>query len=243
MDPEKILDRIAVMLGEDQAEAAPAEAAPAAEAKTKLQMGAVKVSLETATTEEGTITLESDNFEVNDPVFIVSDEQRIPLPPASYKLDDGRTITVNESGVITAIKEAGAEEEAPAAAEAEQELDNTGATAAAKKVIETEQRIKETLFSKEDFEGLQNKVTLMLAQVKELETKLNSVEEIKASAEAVNVELTTENAALKKAMDTEEAPRTTHTPEAKKENLNISLGTERQGPVRPVDRALAHINN
>ena len=57
--------------------------------------------------ENGTV-LEADSFEQNMEVFILSDDERISLPVGEYQLEDGRTLSVEDEGVISQI---GMEEE------------------------------------------------------------------------------------------------------------------------------------
>ena len=52
--------------------------------------------------ENGTV-LEADQFEQNMEVFILSDDERISLPVGEYQLEDGRTLKVEEEGVISEI--------------------------------------------------------------------------------------------------------------------------------------------
>tara|TARA_R100001440_G_scaffold16711_1_gene28258 strand:- start:5172 stop:5753 length:582 start_codon:yes stop_codon:yes gene_type:complete len=52
--------------------------------------------------ENGTV-LEADSFEQNMEVFILSDDERISLPVGEYQLEDGRTLTVEDEGVISQI--------------------------------------------------------------------------------------------------------------------------------------------
>lgn len=52
--------------------------------------------------ENGTV-LEADSFEQNMEVFILSDDERISLPIGEYQLEDGRTLKVEDEGVISEI--------------------------------------------------------------------------------------------------------------------------------------------
>ena len=52
--------------------------------------------------ENGTV-LEADQFEQNMEVFILSDDERISLPVGEYQLEDGRTLKVEDEGVISEI--------------------------------------------------------------------------------------------------------------------------------------------
>jgi hypothetical protein len=71
------------------------------------------VELAQANLDNGTV-LEAESFEAGQPIFIVSEEDRIAVPVGEYKMEDGRILVVVEEGVIGEIKEATAEvEETP----------------------------------------------------------------------------------------------------------------------------------
>lgn len=69
-----------------------------------------RMSLAQQTLENGTI-IEAESFEAGQQVFVVSDEERVALPVGEYALEDGKTLVVEEEGLIAEIKEAAAEEE------------------------------------------------------------------------------------------------------------------------------------
>jgi len=69
--------------------------------------------------ENGTV-LEADSFEQNMEVFILSDDERISLPVGEYQLEDGRTLKVEDEGVISQI---GMEEEKEEEKEEKEEKD------------------------------------------------------------------------------------------------------------------------
>ena len=73
-----------------------------------------EVELAQAKLDNGTV-LEAESFEAGQPIFIVSEEDRIAVPVGEYEMEDGRILVVAEEGVIGEIKEAAAEveEEAP----------------------------------------------------------------------------------------------------------------------------------
>ena len=73
-----------------------------------------EVELAQAKLDNGTV-LEAESFEAGQPIFIVSEEDRIAVPVGEYVMEDGRILVVAEEGVIGEIKEAAAEveEEAP----------------------------------------------------------------------------------------------------------------------------------
>jgi hypothetical protein len=71
----------------------------------KTLLGA-KLNLAQATLEDGTTVIEAEVMEAGQAVFIVSDDERIPLPVGEYTTSDGQMIVVAEEGMIAEIKEA-----------------------------------------------------------------------------------------------------------------------------------------
>lgn len=69
-----------------------------------------EVELAQAKLDNGTV-LEAESFEAGQPIFIVSEEDRIAVPVGEYVMEDGRILVVAEEGVIGEIKEAAVEEE------------------------------------------------------------------------------------------------------------------------------------
>ena len=66
-----------------------------------------EVKLEQLKLENGTI-LEADSFEAGKEVFIITEDEKVALPVGEYELEDGRSLLVEEVGLIAEIK---AEEE------------------------------------------------------------------------------------------------------------------------------------
>jgi len=88
------------------------------------ELSAKRVKLAQATLENGTV-IEAEAFEAGNEVFIVTEEERIPLPVGEYTMEDGSILYVAEEGVISEVKSAGAEAEeevAEVAIEAEEEI-------------------------------------------------------------------------------------------------------------------------
>ena len=82
-----------------------------------------EVKLESMKLENGT-TIEAEAFEVNQEVFIVTEEdEKIALPIGEYTLEDGRILVVAEEGIIAEVREGGEEEEAPAQEEEVEEVE------------------------------------------------------------------------------------------------------------------------
>ena len=63
-----------------------------------------RVGLAQMTLEDGETVIEADALEAGQAVFIVSDDERIPLPVGEYTTADGQTIVVTEEGMISEVK-------------------------------------------------------------------------------------------------------------------------------------------
>ena len=111
------------------------------EIKTLLGM---EVKLAQMKLKDGVTVIEADAFEMDNNVFIVNGEEKIPMPVGEYELEDGMILVVAVEGVIAEIKEPVAEvEEAP---EVEEEVEAQAATPATPKRI-VESVSKEMFFS------------------------------------------------------------------------------------------------
>lgn len=78
-----------------------------------------KVELAQAELENGTV-IESEDFSEGSEVFIVTEDEKVPLPVGSYKLVDGESLIVEEEGIIKSIGKV-EEEEVEEEVEAEEE--------------------------------------------------------------------------------------------------------------------------
>jgi hypothetical protein len=81
-----------------------------------------EVKLAQAKLDNGTV-LEAEAFEAGQPIFIVSEEDRIAVPVGEYLMEDGRVLVVTEEGVVGEIKEAAAEETPEVEVEVEAAMD------------------------------------------------------------------------------------------------------------------------
>jgi hypothetical protein len=77
-----------------------------------------KVELATAKLENGTV-LEAEAFEAGKEIFIVTDDEKVALPVGEYIMEDGKSLIVEDEGIIGEIKDL--EEEAEEEVEAEKE--------------------------------------------------------------------------------------------------------------------------
>lgn len=139
----------------------------------------MEVKLEMMKLADGVTVLEADAFEMDNEVFVVTeDEQKIPLPVGEYELENGMILVVEVEGIIKEVKEVEKEEEvveeevAPEAeVEEEVEVEASAPSApTAKKTIES--IVKETFFS--EIEALKNENIELKAQL-ELLSKVNEV--------------------------------------------------------------------
>ena len=144
--------------------------------KIKSLLG-MEVSLEMMKLADGVTVLEADAFEMDNEVFIVTeDEQKIPLPVGEYELESGMILVVEVEGIIKEVKEAVVEEVAPEVeapeSEVEVEVEAEATTPTAKKTIES--IVKETFFS--EIEALKNENIELKAKL-ELLSKVDEVTE------------------------------------------------------------------
>lgn len=141
--------------------------------KIKALLG-MDVALEMMKLVDGVTVLEADAFEMDNEVFVVTeDEQKIPLPMGEYELENGMILVVEVEGIIKEVKEAVVEEEVveEVAPEVEVEVEASEPSApTAKKTIES--IVKETFFS--EIEALKNENIELKAQL-ELLSKVDEV--------------------------------------------------------------------
>jgi hypothetical protein len=121
----------------------------------KVGLKAVEVKLEQIMTADGQAALEAEMFEAGQPVFIVNEDERIPLPVGEYAMADDMILKVAEEGIIASYekKEMEAEEKEEEVVEEEVAAsENPTETPVAKKIVESVS--KETYFSAEEKESL-----------------------------------------------------------------------------------------
>jgi hypothetical protein len=69
---------------------------------TKIKALLSVVKLAEAKLENGTV-IEAEAFEAGQAVFIVSDEERVPLPIGNYTMENGDLLMVQEEGMISSV--------------------------------------------------------------------------------------------------------------------------------------------
>jgi len=148
------------------------------EIKTLLGM---EVKLAQMKLKDGVTVIEADAFEMDNNVFIVNGEDRIPVPVGEYELEDGMILVVAVEGVIAEIKEAVVEEEVAPEAEVEVEVEAQAEPTSPKRIVES--------VSKEMFFSEIEKLRAEIAELKSVKQELSSdvvVEPLTHSPESKN---------------------------------------------------------
>jgi hypothetical protein len=155
------------------------------EIKTLLGM---EVKLAQMKLKDGVTILEADAFEMDNAVFIVNGEEKIPVPVGEYELEDGNILKVDVEGVIAAIEMP--EEEMPANEEevsspAEEEVVASAEVATPKRIVESVS--KEMFFA--EIEKLRTEIAELKLAKEVIKEELNSdvvVEPLTHSPESNN---------------------------------------------------------
>ena len=152
----------------------------------KIGLKAVEVKLEQILTADGQAALEAEVFEAGQPVFIVNEDERIPLPVGEYEMAEDMILKVVEEGIIASFEKKEIEEEAAEVEAEEKEMEEVAAseeptaTPVAKKVVESVS--KETYFSAEERESLIAELKAqILAELSKEDEKEETTEEVELS--------------------------------------------------------------
>ena len=152
-----------------------------------------EVKLEQLKLDNGTI-LEADSFEAGKEVFIITEDEKVALPVGEYELEDGRSLIVEEVGLIAEIKaEEEEKEEVEAAEHKEEEMQYVTKQEFRKEMDELKKHIKDLMDHKDkekmSADDLGNLITEELSKQEipdEVQVELNkpAAEPIKANPEA-----------------------------------------------------------
>jgi len=154
----------------------------------------LETKLEQMKLENGTI-LEADKFEADQPVFIVTDDEKVALPIGSYKMENGFTLSVEKDGVIASLEEVSEETE---------------------EEVETEEEEKEMGYvSRDEFEMALQEIKKMIDDLRPEDEEEKVEEEVKE--EEVEEELSSETAELKAELSKPASAPIKHNPEASTE--------------------------
>ena len=97
-----------------------------------------KIELESMKLENGTV-LEAENFTSGESVFIVTEDEKVPLPVGDYELENGKMLMVAEEGIIGEIADAVTESQE----EETEDLDSQVATGSEPRDVEAEKDTEE----------------------------------------------------------------------------------------------------
>ena len=152
----------------------------------KIGLKAVEVKLEQILTADGQAELEAEAFEAGQPVFIVNEDERSPLPVGEYEMAEEMILKIEEEGIIASFEKKEMEEEAAEVEAEEKEMEEVAAseeptaTPVAKKVVESVS--KETYFSAEERESLIAELKAqILAELSKEEVSEETTEEVELS--------------------------------------------------------------
>ena len=178
-----------------------------------------EVKLEQMKLENGTV-LESESFEKDNEVFIVTEDERVPVPNGEYQLEDGKILVVNE-GIISDIKEM------------EEEVEEEEATS-------EEEEMKEEVYASKD------EVSELKAIIEDLKAKLELKDQ--EVAEEIGLAMTTMlseqekvEEAVKEELSQPAAEPIKHNPEGEVKKENHLYAQKRRLSTR--DRVLEKIAN
>jgi len=181
----------------------------------------IEVEMAQKKTMDGEVILDSENFAIGDPVFIVTEEGNIPVPMGEYVLEDGSKIETDEKGVIVEVSVEGEEKAEEVVEEVEakdmiekEETGMMGKDSMPKKVVKSKTEMEESYFSK-------------------IEARLSAIESTNESLKAENIKLSAENEELKKQLAETPAEHTKFSPEAEtKHELNFKIGAKREKNIK-----------
>ena len=197
----------------------------------------VQVALEQRKLENGTI-VEAEKFESEEPVFIVTEDEKVAMPVGEYEMEDGTMMAVAEEGIISAIIDKVTEEMEP-----EVEVEAESEEREPKKVVES--TVKESHFAEETKE----EEAPVQAEYVTKEELSQAVEEIKAMIEEVKAgygkkeeEMSAEKAELQAELSKAAAQPLKHNPEgANKSREMVRFASNSKNTI--LNRVLNKINN
>jgi len=192
--------------------------------KARVLLG-LEVKLEQMKLDNGAI-LEAEVFEAGAEVFVVADDERVAVPVGEYEVEGGMIIVVSEEGIIGGIKEAGAEEEAPAEETVEEveEEELSTETASPKKIVKS---ISEEMF---------------FSEIEKLRTEINELKLSKTEVVAEEVVELSEVKEDKVELSAEEVEGITHTPENLSDKKELNLYSQKGNKNTTRNRIFNKIN-
>ena len=134
---------------------------------------------------DGVTVIEAETFEPEMAIFIVNEDERVPMPVGEYVLEDGNVLKVEVEGVIASIEMP--EEEAP---EVEEEVETTKKEEEMATEVATPKRVVESV-TKEMFFSEIEKLRAEIAELKSVKTETvelsnDNIEVLSHNPEATN---------------------------------------------------------
>jgi hypothetical protein len=134
---------------------------------------------------DGVTVIEAEAFEPEMAIFIVNEDERVPMPVGEYVLEDGNVLKVETEGVIASIEMP--EEEAP---EVEEEVETTKKEEEMATEVATPKRVVESV-TKEMFFSEIEKLRAEIAELKSVKTETvelsnDNIEVLSHNPEATN---------------------------------------------------------
>jgi hypothetical protein len=135
--------------------------------------------------QDGVTVIEAETFEPEMAIFIVNEDERVPMPVGEYVLEDGNVLKVEVEGVIASIEMP--EEEAP---EVEVEVETTKKEEEMATEVATPKRVVESV-TKEMFFSEIEKLRAEIAELKSVKTETvelsnDNIEVLSHNPEATN---------------------------------------------------------
>ena len=164
----------------------------------------LETKLEQMKLENGTV-LEADKFESDQPVFILTEDEKVALPIGNYKMESGETLSVVKEGVIASFGE-----------EIEEEVKE-------EEIVEEEETEDLGYVSREEFDLALEEIKKMIDDLKPKE------EEEKEEVEEVKEDVKEEEAELKAELSKPASAPLKHNPEAStQKSVNFKYGQNRK---------------
>lgn len=157
--------------------------------------------------ENGTV-IEAESFENDQPVFIVTEDEKVAMPVGDYQLEDNTILVIEEEGIIKEIKEAVSEEEMEEEVEASEEI--------SEELEEDEEKEEMKYVTKEELNAAVDEIKAMIENL-----RYKDKEEEMSEAEQLGLSMT-EKLDKEESLELSETEKISHSPEAKvKRGINL----------------------
>ena len=177
--------------------------------------------------ENGTV-LEAESFESDQPVFIVTEDERVALPLGEYELEDGKILVIEEEGIIKEIIDSKPEEEVEEEIEASEEISE-------ELEEEKEEEVEAKYVTKEELTSVVEEIKAM---IEDLKGPQKDEEEMSEQVGLAVTEMLSKEEPVELA---EETKKVNHSPEGKEQNKINLYSKNRAQTIK--DRVLNRILN